>query len=151
MALEGPTIRRCGPRRRQHGMTLVELLIVVTVVGILTALAVPSYRGHVIKATRADGQIELLAQATALERCFVNLNAYNHSACTTASGFPKTVAGGRYQITAPTLTAGQFVLAAAPQGVQVKDTKCKTLTLNSRMERGVSDGASDTAAKCWSR
>lgn len=151
MALEGPTIRRCGPRRRQHGMTLVELLIVVTVVGILTALAVPSYRGHVIKATRADGQIELLAQATALERCFVNLNAYNHSACTSASGFPKTVAGGRYQITAPTLTAGQFTLQAVPKLSQTKDTDCKTLSLNSRMERGVTHGNTKTAAYCWSR
>lgn len=144
-------IRLRGPQRRQRGVTLVELLMVVTVVGLLTAIAVPSYRGHVIKAGRAEGQTELLAQATALERCFVNLNAYNHSACGAASGFPKTVAGGRYQITAPTLTAGQFTLQAVPKLGQIKDTDCMTLSLNSRMERGVAHGNTKTAAYCWSR
>ncbi len=137
--------------RSQRGVTLMELLIVVVVVGILSSLAVPSYQRYVMRAQRASGKSELLATAAALERCFTRLNAYNGADCVAATGLPRTVAEGRYQLQANALTAGAFTLWAVPQGQQVKDNECKTLTLNSLNARGVTGGATQTSQYCWSR
>jgi len=63
--------------RHQHGFTLVELMIVVVIVGILTAIAVPSYSGYRIKSARAAAQTELLQLASLQEKIYLNANAYS--------------------------------------------------------------------------
>jgi prepilin-type N-terminal cleavage/methylation domain-containing protein len=138
-------------RDRQHGVTLMELLIVVVVVGILASLATPTYERYVIRAQRAAGKSELMATASAMERCFARLNAYNDAGCTASAALPRTVAEGRYTLQAAVLTAGAFTLRAVPQGRQVNDTQCKTLTINQQNARGVTGGATETAQYCWAR
>ena len=64
---------------------------------------------------------------------------------------PQVLAEGHYEIQADTLEAGSFELHAVPQGGQEADTECQTLTLDSRSERGVADGATKDAAFCWGR
>ena len=63
--------------RQQHGFTLVELMIVVVIIGILTAIAVPSYSGYRIKSARAAAQTELLQLASLQEKIYLNANAYS--------------------------------------------------------------------------
>lgn len=135
-------------RHRQRGVTLIELMIALTVLAILVSVAVPGYRQQVIRTHRAEAKQLLLTEAAALERCFMNLNAYNAAGCPSTGSFPRTVAEGRYRLTA-TVTAGSFRLRAVPQGEQAKDTKCKTLTLTHQMAKGVTGGATDTAENCW--
>lgn len=139
--------RRSGPHR-QRGVTLIELMIALTVLAILVSVAVPGYRQQVIRTHRAEAKQLLLSEAMALERCFMNLNAYNAAGCPTAGTYPRSVAEGRYRLTA-TVTAGTFTISAVPQGEQAKDTKCKTLTLTHRMVKGVAGGATQTADWCW--
>ena len=62
---------------QQRGFTLVELMIVVVIVGILTAIAVPSYSGYRIKSARAAAQTELLQLASLQEKIYLNANAYS--------------------------------------------------------------------------
>jgi type IV pilus assembly protein PilE len=131
---------------RQRGVSLIELMIALTVLAIVVSVAVPGYRQQVIRTHRAEAKQLLLSEATALERCFMNLNAYNGSGC--PSTFPRSMAEGRYQLTG-TLTAGTFTISAVPQGEQAKDMKCKTLTLTHRMAKGVAGGATQTAEWCW--
>lgn len=138
--------RRPRGRRAQRGVTLIELMIALIVLSILVSVAVPGYRQQVIRTHRAEAKELLLTDAAALERCFMNLNAYNAAGCPTA--FPRSVAEGRYQLQA-TITAGTFTLSAVPQGLQANDSRCKTLTLNHQMVRGVSGGATQTAEHCW--
>jgi type IV pilus assembly protein PilE len=137
----------------QRGVTLIELMIVVTIVGILAAVGVPSYRAHIVRVKRSEAKTELMAVAQQLERCYTRGNRYEDGGTNGCPGFPIDVprTGGSvtYQITADIdEDDGQsFTLTAAPQGGQVRDTACGSLTLNQLGVRGVSSGADP--ATCW--
>ena len=68
-------------RNTQRGFTLIELMIVVAIIGILAAIAVPQYLDYVTRSRRADGQSTLLQVAQALERCYTQFSAYNNTSC----------------------------------------------------------------------
>lgn len=119
-------------RQAEKGFTLIELMVVVAIVGILAAVAMPSYRSYTIRAARQQAQTELLQMAALQEKIFLNSNAYAFSVTaaydgTSAGGLGrdsgKTV-DGKYtltlDITAPSST---FVLTATPVsgGTQVGD------------------------------
>lgn len=137
--------------RAQSGMTLVELIVVVTIVGILAAIAVPSYRGYVLRVTRTDAKTALTGAAQTLERCFTRENAYNKAACTLAVPFNAPAgsadASRTYSITAD-ITENDFTLTATPQNGQVNDTGCGSFTLNATGKQDIV-GGSKTAAECW--
>ena len=110
-------------RQAEKGFTLIELMVVVAIVGILAAVAMPSYRSYTIRAARQQAQTELLQMAALQEKIFLNSNAYAFSVTaaydgTSAGGLGrdsgKTV-DGKYtltlDITAPSST---FVLTATP-------------------------------------
>ena len=67
-----------------RGFTLIELMIAVAVVGILAAIAYPSYQEHVRKARRADAQTALLELAQFMERHYTANGRY----LTTAGAAP---------------------------------------------------------------
>ena len=62
--------------KKQNGFTLIELMIVVAIVGILAAIAYPSYQDSVLKSRRADGQSELLRIQGLMERYYYEEGSY---------------------------------------------------------------------------
>ena len=127
--------------RRHYGFTLIELLVVVSIVGILLAVAIPSYREQVLRTRRADAQAQLQSIAQSLERYnTLNSTYVGFTGCSPASDF--------YTMSCTTLTRTAFVVAAAPSGEQTAD-RCKTLTLSSTGQQGVTGGATASAADCW--
>lgn len=62
-----------------HGFTLIEMMIVVIVLGILAAIAIPSYQQHLKKTRRIDAQTLLSTTQGDLERCFLNNQTYLHT------------------------------------------------------------------------
>ncbi len=78
-------------RAKPGGFTLIELMIVVAIVGVLAAIALPSYRNYIIRAARVEAQSELLELAGLQEKIFLNSNGYANSVTLAYSG---TSAGG---------------------------------------------------------
>ena len=132
--------------RRQQGFTLMELMVVVVIVGILAAVALPAYQSSVRKARRSDARIALTETAQTLERCQTQFGRYDDPACPVAASFASPQ--GYYTITA-TLAAGRYQLRASTSGVQRTDTGCAALTLDSLGVRAALDGANAAASGCW--
>jgi type IV pilus assembly protein PilE len=131
--------------RRQRGVTLMELMVVMVIIGILAAIAYPSYRAQVRRSNRTEARVALEQTAGALEKCYTRYMAYNDTAsCPTADqidGASFDTPSGFYQISAPTLNGTQFTVRADAQGGQTDDTGCTRLELDQTGNR--------TPAACW--
>ena len=132
--------------RKQRGVTLMELMTVVVIIGILAAIAYPSYRDQVRRSNRTEARVVLEQTAGALEKCYTRYMAYDATAnCPTAEQFDDggsfSTPKGYYQISAPTLNATEFTVRAEAQGGQTSDSGCTRLELDQTGNR--------TPATCW--
>jgi type IV pilus assembly protein PilE len=136
--------------RHSKGMTLIELMIVVAIVGILAAVAYPSYQDYVRRASRADAQADVLELAQWMERRFTTSNRYapadgDFTATLPFNQTPRS-GGARYNLTAIVGGTGQtFTLTATPAGGQVGDA-CGTMTIN---QQGATTPAAAGGRPCW--
>ncbi|HNE59451.1 MAG TPA: type IV pilin protein [Ottowia sp.] len=143
-------MRRHAPTARPTGFTLIEVMIVVAIVAILAAIALPSYNEYIRRGHRADARAGLLQAQQWLERAATATGVYPTSlpASLTWSGDGTK----RYDIAlAAGATNAAFTLTATPKGAQVGD-KCGTYTLTHtglRGANGVTSGAIVT--ECWGK
>lgn len=133
-----------------RGFTLTELLITVTIIGILAMFAVPAYNQQGQKTRRSDAKVALTNAAQSLERCNIQYDAYNSASCADAlaGGGTITTEGGFYTIKATTLSATAYTLTATPVpgGGQDTDVDCTSFTLNQAGSQGATGGK---ASDCW--
>mgnify|MGYP004703498471 CR=1 FL=1 len=136
-------------RLRQAGFTLVEMLIVLALMGILTAIAVPQYNAYRQRSNRADAKVALAEGAQRLERFFTRNSSYLGADNTdTGAKVPVKSGSGLYSISfdsAP--TAGTYVLQAVPTGNQTADS-CGTLKIDQTGRKWAEKGGSAVAG-CW--
>ena len=134
---------------RLRGLTLIELMIVVAIVGILAGLAYPSYVQYVIDTRRKLAQSCLSEYALFMER-YYTLNLTYVGATLPTGECESNLNRGTvyYQFSLPDPAAASFTLEAEPRDSQASsDSKCgKTLTLNQLGTRGVTEG---TVGQCW--
>jgi type IV pilus assembly protein PilE len=119
---------------RSRGFTLIELMIVVAIIAILAAVAIPAYMRYAYRARRVDGQQLLLTIANAEERYYAVNNQYTTSV--TNIGYTSGTATsneGYYTATIAPATgstsAQTFLATAAPQGAQSNDV-CGSLSID---------------------
>lgn len=141
------------------GFSLIELMVVVVIVGILVAVAYPSYINHITKSRRSDGQTALLDLANRMERYFSENHTY--ATATIAAGNAATdVLGSNlspeqwYTISIPAKSAFAYTIQATPRNAQAtEDTLCQSLTLNNLGQKGITAGPAGnptgTADNCW--
>jgi type IV pilus assembly protein PilE len=137
-------------QRLPRGLSMVDVMVTAAVIGIVSAIALPSFRSSSLRVHRVEAKAELLQAASALERCFARFNDYDHADCRAQVALPRVLPSGRYLISATAVSDEHFQLQAVPQGKQAADRECGTLLIDSAGIRSVSAGATQVAARCWS-
>jgi len=141
--------------RKEKGFTLIELMIVVAIIGILAAIAYPSYTESVRKSRRADAQGALMGLANSMERYFTENGKYTGAAVGgNDTGAPANYASQApidgntkyYNLLITAATATTYTVSAAPiaGGPQAND-RCGTMTLDSIGNRTA------VQADCWTK
>lgn len=129
--------------KNNKGFTLIELMIVVAVIGILVAIAYPSFLQQVRESRRSDGHAALMTAAAMEERFFTINNQYSSVIDDIGGAISEE---GYYTINVVVSGSGStFTLSASGNGSQANDTGCTTLTLSHTGLKGSSTAGSD----CW--
>ncbi|HWW21688.1 MAG TPA: type IV pilin protein [Steroidobacteraceae bacterium] len=137
-------------RNAQRGFTMIELVVAMTVIGILVAVAIPSYNSYTLKSHRTDAIRSLTSLRQALERCYSQNFTYVNAVTTPCPAAPGTAvlsANNYYSITYPTLAATSYSLLATAIGIQTKDGACATFTIDSTGKQAST--GTGTTQTCW--
>ena len=133
-------------RRYMRGVTLMELMIVVVVIGILTAIAYPSYRQYAAKAKRNEAKSALLQIATLQERFYLQNATY--TADMTKLGFPVAnnflTDSESYVVDVTAASAAAFSATATYQKGDAEAGKCATFSID-----GAGTKSSTPFDDCW--
>ena len=133
------------PQGFDRGFTLIELMIALVVVGILTAVAFPSYQEHMRKARRAGAQSYLMDLAQRQQQYFLDNRAYASTIAALGYATAPSDVSPYYTVTIA-VNAGPpptYSFTAAPTGSQTSDS-CSSLTINSAGTKSSSAGS-----HCW--
>lgn len=126
--------------KRSRGFTLIEMMIAVAIVGIIAAIAYPSYMESVRKSNRAEAKVELMDVVARLQRCYTsyarfddNVNCAVYTDLTDGNGI-NSRGNGFYNITITALGSGSpqstyQLTAKAVKTPQTADTGCNELTI----------------------
>lgn len=131
--------------RSVRGFTLIELVIVLTVVAILAAVAVPGYQSQMRASRRAEAREALMRIQAAQER-WRSSNA-SYAATVAAIGQPATSADGNYALSVSGASATGYTATATAQAKQASDSSCATITV-AVAGNSMTYGPSNT---CWGR
>lgn len=133
--------RPCVPLQLQAGFTLIELVMVVAIVTVLAAIAVPIYSDQARRSARAEVQALITTAATRQTQFLVDRRRYADSMSSLNMSLPTSLSG-KYTIAVATADGPPptFAITATATGNQAKD-KCPSLVLDNAGNR--------TPAGCW--
>lgn len=143
-------------RSEMTGFSLIELMIVVVVIAILSMVAYPSYRNHIVRANRVAAESFMQEVASKEERYLLDNRQYAFATdLSVANALSITTppdVSGNYDVSVAddddTSSVPGYVITAAPKGAQDRDdTTCDVLTLSHRGEK--TPVASGSTSRCW--
>ena len=130
--------------RHMRGITLLELMIVVVIIGIMASIAYPSYRDAAARAKRNEARSALLAIATNQERHYLQNNTY--TAGLADVGVAPMTETGTYAIAITNADASNFTATATYQNGDAEAGKCLTFQIDGRGNK-----SSAPQPDCWTR
>jgi type IV pilus assembly protein PilE len=138
-----------SPRSRNRGVTLLELMAVVTVIGILGAIAIPSYRQYVMRAQRTEAKSALLRLQTNQERFYLTNRTYSGDPA--VLGFAGNITErGTYALVIAGAGANGYTATATPRAGgaidMTADAQCTSFSLTAT---GIRTATGSDAARCW--
>ena len=159
---------------RNNGFTLLELMIVIAIIGIIAAIAIPNYSQYVLRSHRVEARNILQTIAQKIEQNYKITRSYNALAAdiggsrilsnNTLSSWglnvsPVGAATPRYQIEIIAVNAAGYTLRASAVGPQVGDTRCANFFLDqsgaksatARGDNNPPNSRSDVSRECWSK
>ena len=131
--------------RAARGLTLIEIMVVVALIGILASIALNSYQSSTYKSRRYAAQSCLMEQAQHMERYYTSTNnpmTYTSAALPDASCSTNLASYYTFTLPAAANSSQTFSVQATATGTQTGDTGCTTLSLNQAATRSPSTG-------CW--
>jgi len=143
-----PSVRRF----RLAGFSLIELLVVLVIMGVLSAVALPAYTRYVQRGHRTEAMAALLESQHFMER-YYSANGQYLSPANAVPLLPQRLQGipsqgtVRYQLSVREATVKSYVLQAVPEGSMAGDI-CGSLTINQTGLRGVLN-STRSVAECW--
>jgi len=125
-------------RKKMRGVTLMELMMVVVIIGILVSIAYPSYRQYVAKAKRNEAKAALLQIATRQESFYLQNNTYTTDMTNLGFGGANNVATptGTYIVNVTAADANTFAANAAYQNADDEVGKCASFTIDGQGAKG---------------
>ena len=131
-----------------RGITLIELMIVVVIIGLMAVIAYPNYREFAARAKRNEAKAALLKIATNQERFYLQNNSYTCQM--TRLGFPVdddfVTESGTYLVDVSSCTADNFDAVADYIPTDAEEGKCNLFRINGRNVK-----TSAPYTDCWTR
>ena len=143
---------RSDRQYRQAGFSLVELLVVLVIMGVLSALALPGYSRYVQRGNRTEVMAALLEAQHFMER-YYSANGQYLSPANAVPMLPQRLqriplqGTVRYQLSVREATVNSYLLQAVPEGSMADDV-CGSLTINQTGLRGVLN-STNSVSECW--
>ena len=133
---------------KMRGITLIELMIVVVIIGFMAVIAYPNYREFAARAKRNEAKAALLQIATNQERFYLQNNTYTcdmtRLGFSAAAGF--VTESRTYTVDVTACNANNYTAQAVYNPTDAEAGKCGTFQINGR---NVKTSAPD--ADCWTR
>lgn len=135
------------PLRSLEGVTLIEILVVVSILAIMAGIALPAYNSQVLKANRMDAKRILTQIQSVYERYYMeNNNVYptiGITATYSALSLGTPPSSNYYTFSATTTSTSSYTLSSSAAGSELSDTTCTNFYLDSL------GGRTATSNTCW--
>lgn len=144
-----------GAISRGRGFTLIEVMIVVAILGIVSAIALPSYRAHIDRSRRADARTQLLQAAQFMQRFYTANDSYQYDRAANSSSdqMPAQLkqspadSSPVYALTVNASTSDYTLTMAPVAGSPLANDACGAFTLTATGVRGVT--GTKSRDECW--